>query len=135
MKAKGKKGWVRGFLLPVTLAFLTTAAVSLLFAGLMNRGLVPDELVRSARMISVAIGAAAAGALSYGSGKHGLLIGALLAVIWSAWRIAINSSSFLVIDTWTEMVLCILFSWAGSCIFHKKKRGYTKRNRKAAPAR
>ena len=135
LKPKGKTGKIRCVLFPIIIAVLITALVSLLFGYLVQCGFAPEVFLRAFGMISISAGACAAGAISGGGGKRGVLVGALIAVIWSVWRMTTNPSSFMMVYTWIEIALCILFSCAGSCIFHKKRKGNTKRNRRAAPAR
>ncbi len=133
MKPKRKTGKIRCFMFPIIIAVLITALVSLLFGYLVRCGFAPEAFLRAFGMISISVGACAAGALSGGGGKRGILVGTLVAAIWSVWRMTTNPSSFMMVHSWIEISLCILFSCAGSCIFHKKRKGYTKRNRRATP--
>ena len=135
LKPKGKTGKIRCVLFPIIIAVLITALVSLLFGYLVQCGFAPEAFLRACCMSSISVGACAARARSCGGGKRCGLVDALIAVIWSVWRMTTNPSSFMMVYTWIEIALCILFSCAGSCIFHKKRKGYTKRNRRAVPAR
>ena len=49
-------------------------------------------------------------------------------------KACVNFSSIFSVEMISEFLLCILFSWAGSCIFHKKKKKNTARNRKRLSA-
>ena len=129
MKPKGKTGKLHCILFPIIIAVLMTSLISLLLGYLIKCGLAPEQFLRAFGMMSVSVGACTAGAFSGGSWKRGVLVGALISMIWSVWRMATNASSFMMVQTWMELALCMLFSWAGSCIFHKNKKRYTKRNR------
>lgn len=133
-----KKGSVRGmnWILPTFgLAVLVMAAFALLFAYLMQNGFVPITWSAMFQLGSLSIASLAAGKASGESGRRGALIGAVLALIWCIWRAATKADALISIYTIAEILLCILCSWLGSCIFHKKRKGYTKRNRLARPAR
>ena len=133
-----KKGSTRGvnwILLPFGLAVLVMAAAALLFAYLMQNGFLPITWSTILQLSSLSFAALAAGKASGESGRRGAMIGAVLALIWCIWRAATKAEVIFSIYTIAEILLCILCSWLGSCIFHKKRKGYTKRNHLARPTR
>ena len=130
MKQKGRRMALRRYLLSIAAAVLTTAALTLLAAYLMRCGIVSVSWGTAMRLTAVAIAAAIAGRISGGTGKRGMQVGVGLALICVIWRVCTNSSAFFTMDLFSEIALCILCSGVGSCIFHKKKMGYTKRNRR-----
>lgn len=130
MKQKGRGRALRTYLLPIAAAILTTAALTLLAAYLMRCGFISVSWEIPARLTAVAIAAAIAGRISGETGKRGALVGVGLALICAIWRAGANSRTFFTMDLFSEIALCILCSWVGSCIFHKKKTGYTNRNRR-----
>ena len=126
---------MRWIVLPLGLAVLATAAAALLFAYLMQNGFVPVAWSTMFQAGSLSIAALASGKFSGESGRRGLEIGALFALIWLLWKLAANADTLLSIYTAAEILLCILCSWLGSCIFHKKRMSYTRRNRKRKAGR
>ena len=128
-------GQLSKFLPALGAGVLIYAVVTFLFALFMRSGYVSASWIQVVRMTALSAAALAAGKLSGATGKKGVLIGAGFALIWLVWKVCVNSSTATTANTISEMALCILFSWVGSCIFHKKKHGYTKRNRRIASAR
>lgn len=130
MKQKGRAGKLRWMMLPLISAVVVTGAVSLLSAYLMQSGIVPLEWDHGSALLSIGLGALAAGGFAGGSGKHGLMIGVAIALMWCLGRGITDLTSLLGVRTISGIALCIVSSWIGSCIFHKKKRRNTKRNRR-----
>lgn len=134
MKQKGRGRSLRRHLLALAAAVLTTAALTLLAAYLMQKGFIPVSWGIAARLTAVTAAALIAGRLSGGTGAQAALIGVGLSLICALGKACVNFSSIFSVEMISEFLLCILFSWAGSCIFHKKKKKNTARNRKKLSA-
>ena len=130
MKRKGRTRTVLRLILPSMLGATIIAGASLLFAYFMQLGMMPIAWDYPAALAAVLFGACAVGMTSEGIGKRGILSGTVLAMMWSAWKSCCWETSPVSIHMLSEIALCILISWGSSCIFHKNKQSYTKRNRR-----
>ena len=130
MKQKGRGRLARRYLPALAVFLFTSAVLTLMAAYLMKNGYISVSWGSASRLTTVGIAALVAGRLTDGTGKQGALAGVALALICAIWTACTNPNTFFTIDRVIELALCILCSWLGSCIFHKKKARYTKRNRR-----
>lgn len=106
------------------------AALSFTAAELAERGILPMEIAAPSMLFLLLLSAVIGGALSGGAGKRGLLTGGILAMLYLLGKAVFRSDVFFTSETLLGLLCIIPGSWLGSCIFHKKRRDYTKRNRK-----
>lgn len=130
LKKSGNTPQGQRLLLSLLFAVTVIISFSVLMAYLMQCGIVPIAWGQFVTLISTSLGAIAAGAVSGGKGRKGLLTGAVLAIAWCFWRLAANPVLLFRVNTLLEVGFCVLCSWIGSCIFHKNKKRNTKRNRR-----
>lgn len=113
------------------LAGLTTFAVlSFAAAKLTEQGDIPIDLAAPVMLFALLLSAVIGGALSGGAGKRGLLTGSILAALYIFGKGVFHPDAFLSSGTLIGLLCILPGAWIGSCIFHKKPRGYTNRNRK-----
>ena len=130
LRQRGNTLHLRRLLASLAAAAATTLFITMLAANLMQRGVLPTAWSRTAVLTAISLSAITAGAISDGKGRNGFLVGALFALLWGLWRVLVNPASLFRLSTLSEMGLCILCSWGGSCIFHKSKQRNTKRNQR-----
>ena len=132
MKKRGTRSEVWRFALPVLAGVLVFTTASLLGAYALKSDLLPMEAAGLVAVSSLAIGAITAGAMTGGEGKRALITGCGLLFLYLILRLVISAETFLSIRTVIGMAICIICPGLGSCIFHKKPRHNTKRNRSRA---
>ena len=134
MKRKERTRLLISYLLTIGAASLIVAGISLLFAYLIHKGSIPVAWDHAVRMAALSAAAFSVGMVAHRAGRKGIVIGTGLSLIWFVWKVCTNTEAAFTMNTVTEIALCILFSMVASCIFHKKKRGYTKRNHRISRA-
>ncbi len=117
-----------GLLLPVLTGVCVFMGSTLLGAELMRRGLIPMEFRRGIALASLAIGALLSGAVCGGGGKRAVFVGAALLVLYLIGAGTASEGAFRSGEVLIGAAVCLLTPLAGSCIFHKRRAGYTKRN-------
>ena len=135
LKQKGRTRQPSRFFPAIGSGVLIFAGFTFLFAYFIHSDYATAAWTQPVRMAALSTAALMAGKVTGGTGKKGLLIGAILALIWLVWKVCVNINTVITANTLCEIALCILFSWAGSCIFHKNKHGYTKRNHNRSASR
>ena len=127
--AAGKRG-VRRLLLSVGVGLLTFAAAALLSAWLLEKGILPMTMAQTLSVVSLALGASAAGLCQREGGRSGMRSGAALLACFLLWKGIVSPGPFWTASTAIEAAICVLLPWMISCIFHKSTKANTKRYRK-----
>lgn len=112
------------------LGVLSFAALSYLAAELVVRGVLPAEAAGPAMLLSLLLASVFAGACSGGAGKRGMFTGGILAILYLLGKAAFHPDAFFDLKTLFGLLCTLPGAWLGSCIFHKNKGCYTKRNHK-----
>ena len=116
-------------LLPTIVGIVCYALLGLLISQLILSGTLPEEFAQLAMYAALAVASLFAGALCRG-GKHGLFTGALLAGGYLIAKLILESGDIFSVHTLIGVACTLFGAWLGSCIFHKKQKPYTNRNRK-----
>ena len=130
LKQRMKQKTALGMLVPSAAGIVSFALLSLLTAYAVHAGYLPTELIRPAALVALALASVLSGMLCGGEGKRGILTGTLLCVLYLIWKLTASSDNSLSVYTLIGCGITLLCPFAASCIFHKKRRGYTRRNQR-----
>lgn len=130
MKQSIRRLELRGVLPQVLAGVIVYAGLTLLGAELMRRGLIPMEYRQGIATVSLVIGAVVSGACCGRGGRRSIIVGAVLCMLYLIGKGIAPEGMVLSANTLIGAAICLLLPVAGSCIFHKKRSGYTDRNRR-----
>ena len=85
------------------------------------------ELMKASALVSLAIAAFTAGSLS-GGAKSGVISGSVLCALYLMHRLIASDGGLFASETAIGGVICLICPILVSCILHKKRKPYTKRN-------
>ena len=115
------------------LLLLLGAAVFTLFCLLASYGVregwLPIEAKRAAALTALLISTTAIAAVGRG-GRTSFTLGIMYAALFLIWKILSVGLQQIGWETGIGALICVLCPWMFSCIFHKKTRKNTKRNRR-----
>ena len=130
MKQRVKQKTVWKKLLPVLAAMGMFLVLTILLAWALQGGLLPMTMLQPAAWAALLLSALLGGVCTGGGGKRGLLLGGILSGVYLICKLLVSFGDVFSLQTLIGVGLCVAGAWIGSCIFHKKSKPYTNRNKR-----